>query len=189
MKKQLYWLSGGLFLLILLTVAAFFLASQPKSQETPLQSKNSTEQLSKIFDKKMDEISKVIVKNSSGEFVVFVKNEQNKPIYYMENLSNKMQVSQSIVEAFLLDLTNLMPEKVVEENCEDFGKYGFNEPTATIKVVFTDGTERMVALGAQAPLGLGSYLRVDGESAVYLLAEVSTEIFINVKESYLESKG
>lgn len=189
MKKNVYFIVIGAVFLGLLVGSLFFINSQPKKEELNKPSESSQEQVNKIFDKSVNDVESVVIKNSEGEFTIKADYKEDSPSYEIISSSGTQKPSQSMVNTFITELVNLIPEKIVEESCDDLSKYGLKAPTSSIKVTFKDALTKTLFLGNEAPLSLGNYLKIDDEKTVYLLADVNSDIFTNGKDYYFEEQS
>lgn len=71
----------------------------------------------------------------------------------------------------IVDITGANPEE-----------YGLTKPRATVNVTFTNGNERTITVGNEAPGAAGAYIMVNGDKAIYLVDVESVDAFL-YKES------
>lgn len=67
----------------------------------------------------------------------------------------------------IVDITGKNPEE-----------YGLTKPRATATVTFTNGNERTITVGNEAPGAAGAYIMVNGDKAIYLVAVESVDSFL-----------
>lgn len=67
----------------------------------------------------------------------------------------------------IVDITGKNPEE-----------YGLTKPRATVDVTFTNGNERTITVGNEAPGAAGAYIMVNGDKAIYLVAVESVDSFL-----------
>jgi hypothetical protein len=67
--------------------------------------------------------------------------------------------------------------RVIEERAEDLAVYGLDDPRATIRAELADGSTVVLQLGSEGPGGGASYVRREGDPAVYLVGNFSTAVF------------
>jgi hypothetical protein len=72
----------------------------------------------------------------------------------------------SVVSSTLGSLANLKADRRLSTEEVDAADYGLEEPTAKITLRIGDGTERLVEIGDELPLGSKRALRVDGADEV-----------------------
>lgn len=192
MKRNIKFLIVGIIILLVLLVIMFFLlfkSSKNKITENDSSNVKQTESISKILDKTPNDVKFIVVKNKSGNFSIDVDYSDNEQPFFKIKEVEPQEVSQSILKAFIDELVNLTPSKIVEDQAEDLEKYGLKDSASSINIAFKDGSHKLIKLGNEAPLSLGNYLSLDEEKKVYLLPSYNTEIFNNPKEYYLENKS
>lgn len=82
-------------------------------------------------------------------------------------------VDRDAVSALLTGLSSLSSDKVVEEKAADLKGFGLAQPGTRIIVTLKTGKTRTIALGDEAPVGGGSYLKVDGDLRVFTVSSVT----------------
>lgn len=76
----------------------------------------------------------------------------------------------------IVDITGANPQE-----------YGLTEPRATAKVTFTNGNERTITVGNEAPGSTGVYIMVNGDKAIYLVNVESVDSFLYKVTSLLDT--
>lgn len=70
---------------------------------------------------------------------------------------------------------------------ENLSQYGFDKPTATGAVTYTDNTTYKFVLGAQTPDKKGQYFREDGKNHVYILSTDDTLFMTQLPLDYVST--
>lgn len=76
-------------------------------------------------------------------------------------------LNQARVDDIAYSFSRLFAERVVEEDPEDLGLYGLDEPRATARAVLEGQNELVFYLGDKTSVGNSYYLQVAGSPAVY----------------------
>lgn len=76
-------------------------------------------------------------------------------------------LNQARVDDIAYSFSRLFAERVVEEEPEDFGLYGLDEPRATARAVLADQSQLVFYLGDKTSVGDSYYLQVAGSPVVY----------------------
>ncbi len=79
-----------------------------------------------------------------------------------------LEPNDTTVKALMNTMAGMTANKTVEEGAEDLDKYGLQQPLATAKISFEDGTSETVHFGIRNPAAENFvYCRKDGSSDVY----------------------
>ena len=186
MKKQVQNVIIASVILALLIGVFFLVTSLPvekKSDTSISEPSYSAEPFLKNF---LNNISSVLIENTSGTFEIEVSTQGDNKTYNIANLESSKTASQSSLEMFINQLINISPTKTVETDATDLKKYGLEPENSKITVKFKDSPTKTFKLGNQAPLSIGTYLRLDNEKTVYLISIPDAEIFSNSKDFYIE---
>jgi hypothetical protein len=82
-------------------------------------------------------------------------------------------VDRDAVGALIASLSSLSSEKVVEEQAGDLAGFGLAQPGTQIVLTLKGGKTRTIALGDEAPVGGGSYVKVDGDARVFTVSSMT----------------
>lgn len=83
------------------------------------------------------------------------------------------------------DLASLESYMTVEENADDLGKYGLDEPDTTFTVKFKDGSERTFLIGDVATKNRYRYFCEKDSSTVYMVVKTVLNNLIDRKEEFV----
>lgn len=76
------------------------------------------------------------------------------------------------------DAASVTTTKIVDINGENPEDYGLTKPRATINVTYIDGSTAVIKVGNEAPaVGEGTYVMVNDDKAIYLVANESVDSF------------
>lgn len=76
-------------------------------------------------------------------------------------------------------------KQVVDEAPGDLSLYGLDEPTASVDVVYSDGSELEFYIGSQERITGNYYCGVEGKSAVYLIEAQRCSAFLLPKKDFV----
>lgn len=133
-----------------------------------------------IIDKKADLVTSIRVENADGAFTFtrqkrFVASADASGImsdeYYWTSSDLKGIPQNDLkVRNFIASLSSLLENRRVEDEPDDFEKYGLADPQSTVFLEFDDGTNIKMHFGIQNPADSGSiYFKTDGSDAVSLV--------------------
>ena len=109
-----------------------------------------------------DKVAKIELNNSKG-LISFSKNGTNWKIVEPKDY----KIDKVSTDSFIKGILDIKADDVVEENTKDLDKYGLIKPTAKVIVKSTDGTNTIILLGSESPIGGAYYLKTSDSSAVY----------------------
>lgn len=147
-----------------LLVAAYLYLGSRKTDNTDPAVDTTEEQEISIIDSAQDKVSSLEFHNEGGSYKLVKKDNSWTMEPEMEFL-----LDSSLVDAAAGDFADLNANKVVEEKAADLGKYGLDKPTASVRVGFEDGTFKEAEIGAVTPTSDGAYVKLKGESKVYVV--------------------
>ena len=78
-------------------------------------------------------------------------------------------------------------KQIVEENATDLAKYGFDKPTATVKMTFKDNKAEDITclIGIKYEGENSWYVKTDKSDTVYLVANAGVSFAMNSELSYV----
>lgn len=161
---------GGILAALLLT------KPKPKPANVNLNSIGTEDPSAYITDRRADEVFSITVNNADGTFTftrqtraINSVNESGEPVkineffWTSEELCGVPQ-SDYAVRNFIGALAGLPEKNAVEDNAEDFSKYGLSEPRATALLRFDDGTSVEMLFGITNPVDEASVYFALGNS-------------------------
>lgn len=186
MKRQVQNIIIASVILALLLGIFFLVVSFPSNEEPDNSNSKISNSFAPFLENNIDKISSVSIENTFGKFTIELASQDGNKTYNIKNLEPNKASSQSSLQVFMSELTNISPIQTVESNTNDLKKYGLEMESAKITVSFTDNTAKTFKLGNEAPLSIGYYLRINDENTVYLISLSNAEIFLNNKNFYIE---
>ena len=84
----------------------------------------------------------------------------------------------SMFRSMLYTLTSISANSVVEEDAKDLSAYGLDEPTATVKTYYSDGSEVDLIIGSQAPVDQAYYCMTNESNTVYTIGSYVDSLLV-----------
>ena len=81
----------------------------------------------------------------------------------------KFVYDTSKFRSMMYTVTSISAVNLVEENAKDLSVYGLDEPTATVKTYYDDGSEVDLIIGSQAPVDGNYYCMTTESNTVYTI--------------------
>ena len=114
----------------------------------------------KSFNK--DKVAKIELNNAKG-LISFSKNGATWKMVEPKDY----KLDKVSTDSFIKGVINVKADDIVEENTKDLDKYGLIKPSAKIIVKLTDGTNTIISLGSESPIGGAYYLKTSDSNTVY----------------------
>lgn len=187
MKKQTQSLIICSTILALLVSILILLISMPNSEITDTSMSESVNVPEAFISKKIEDISKIQIKNLENEVNIIANKNEGNIEFTIPELASK-NVSKTNVEDFVKEILNMSPIQVVQENEDDLSTYGLNGDVPSISVFDNSGGKVVLKLGAEAPLSIGNYLRINDEHKIYLISPFYAELFKGDTERFLNKQ-
>lgn len=134
-----------------------------------------------LVDKTADMVEQIQVKNRFDEYVI---NRIGENEWIIPELKDKVPPYENGYTFATGDVAKIDSVKRVNSDPteQDLKEYGLDDPTAVIKVKYTDNSTFGMKVGNVAPGNTGNYIQVEGEKEVHICT--------TIRESYLlGSKG
>lgn len=90
----------------------------------------------------------------------------------------KFEYDTSMFRSMLYTVTSISAVKVVEEDAKDLSIYGLDEPTATVRSYYSDGSQVDVIIGSQAPVDQNYYCMTSESNAVYTIGSYVDSLLV-----------
>ena len=182
MKKNTKLILGSVIGLAVLGAATLALVlTQPKDDNAD--SGTSSDTSVSITDYETDDISTLTISNESGEYTI---NRLGKEKWGIDSIPEALANSSSYSNA-MSSAGGMSAKQVVEEDAADLAKYGFDKPTATIKMTFKDNkADDITCLVGIKYEGENSwYVKTDKSNTVYLVSNSGVSFAMNDELSYV----
>lgn len=160
--------------------------SSSSSADTSVEHDHEHEDEVLILENTAQRITSVKIENSFGKFTV-EKPASGKSSWHIKDLA-KVNEDSDLENSLIETVGQMTAYKLVEENCEDFSKYGLDKPTASFTVTYDDKSEKKINIGSKAPNNdRYYYVSIDGEKAVFMLLETKVNYFIKPVTQYVST--
>lgn len=138
-----------------------------------------------VTDKKRENVEAVSVINEHGSFL-FTRSEntvdgKTEFSWSSGEMLGAVQ-NNTRVNAFIGGLAGLSRQPLVEQNAENLEKYGLENPIATVKVTFDDGTETELFFGVNNPSDTSVYFRVGDRNVMTADKETISGVYRDIKD-------
>lgn len=188
MKKQIKIIIAAGIVLLLLVGAIIFLLTLPDVQSDTV-GETSTGAAT-LISKSSKNIEQITVDNGGGKYTlllydVVVENSDESSSESSGSSSSTESSSTALIftmqehDQYILDqdktdalayvCANLAATRTINSKGKEDSEYGLDSPRATVKVRFSDGSEKTVEVGNDAPGDEGTYVRMDNASTIYLV--------------------
>lgn len=184
MKKNTKIIIGSVVGLAVLGAATLALVLTQPASDTESSDTSSDSKVS-ITDYQTDDISTLTIKNESGEYTI---NRLGKEKWGIDSIPEALANSSSYSTA-MSSAGGISAKQIVEENADDLAKYGFDNPTATVKMTFKDNkAEDITCLVGIKYEGENSwYVKTDKSNTVYLVANSGVSFAMKTELSYVNT--
>ena len=96
----------------------------------------------------------------------------------------KFEYDTSKFRSMMYTLTSISAIKVVEENPKNLSDYGLDEPTATIRTYYDDGSQVDLIIGSMAPVDENYYCMTSEGSTVYTIGSYVDSLLVRKPIEY-----
>lgn len=182
MKKNTKIILGSVIGIAVLGAATLALVlTQPKSDNAD--SGTSSSKTVSVTDYTADDISTLTISNESGEYTI---NRLGKEKWGIDSIPEALANSSAYSTA-MSSAGGIGAKQVVEENATDLAKYGFDKPTATVKMTFKDNKAEDITclIGIKYEGENSWYVKTDKSDTVYLVANAGVSFAMNSELSYV----
>ena len=90
----------------------------------------------------------------------------------------KFEYDTSMFRSMMYTLTSISAGSVVEKDAKDLSVYGLDDPTATIKTYYEDGSEVDLIIGSQAPVDEAYYCMTSESGDVYTIGSYVDSLLV-----------
>lgn len=182
MKKNTKIILGSVIGIAVLGAATLALVlTQPESDNAD--SGTSSNKTVSVTDYTTDDISTLTISNESGEYTI---NRLGKEKWGIDSIPEALANSSAYSTA-MSSAGGIGAKQIVEENATDLAKYGFDKPTATVKMTFKDNKAEDITclIGIKYEGENSWYVKTDKSDTVYLVANAGVSFAMNSELSYV----
>ncbi len=90
----------------------------------------------------------------------------------------KFEYDSSKFRSMLYTISSISAVKLVEENAKNLSDYGLDEPTATVRTYYSDGSQVDIIIGSQAPVDDNYYCMTSESNAVYTIGSYVDSLLV-----------
>lgn len=162
-----------------LLVGAYFFINNKKGSANEDVSEDSTKTIT-VIELEKDKINQVEFNNENGKFSLKKQGEE-----WSMDPSSEFPVDSSAADSSASGVSSIIANKLIEENATDLSNYGLDKP-ATVKIGLSDGSSKELEVGATSPTSDGVYVKVKGESKVYLISSYSADGLKPTRSNFLK---
>ena len=132
-------------------------------------------------ERKVDEDTGYAYASEALDVTITRSTDENGSEVYSYDVSpdpGKFEYDTSMFRSMLYTLTSITANSVVEENAKDLSVYGLDEPTATVKTYYSDGSEVDIIIGSQAPVDQTYYCMTNESDTVYTIGSYVDSLLV-----------
>ena len=132
-------------------------------------------------ERKVDENTSYAYASEELDVKISRSTDENGSETYSYDVSpdpGKFDYDTSMFRSMLYTLTSISANSVVEEDAKDLSAYGLDEPTATVKTYYSDGSEVDLIIGSQAPVDQAYYCMTNESNTVYTIGNYVDSLLV-----------
>lgn len=146
------------------------------------------------------DIKEVKVKNDNGSFELLSEtptetstDKSGKKVTTTQKTQYTLKgyedapLASGMPDAVANDAAAVTTTNIVDINGKNIEEYGLDKPRATVTVTFANKNKRTITIGSEAPDSAGTYIMVDGDKAIYLVANDSVDSFLYKPMTFLDT--
>ncbi len=192
LKKKVAIISFGIIIALLGTI--YYIVTMPKTGGENVNIEGNDDYF-EIFSIQDENIKKVHIENGK-EDITFVRAEkveksasgkEIKTYIYEYPKKPDVLLSQAKIKNMLYDFYEFNVKKLVSEDMEKKGDYGFNENCPSVTVTDINDVETRFILGDKSAVDESYYVMKEGEDKIYLMSGYKASSFLNEFNSYRET--
>ena len=169
-----------LLVIVALLGGAYYFISNRNVPEDNSEDYNSD--IIKLSDYTSDKVESLTLKNPDGTFVIVKKDTE-----WVISSPAGFNGDSSVLSSIVINAGSLTADKLVEENAQDLSVYGLDNPVL-ITVKLNDGKEFTVEIGDKTPTKGGYYVKLSGESKVYVIGSYTGDKLV-IGKNGMKSKA
>lgn len=167
--------------------AVFWVRGRDELPEKPTESTDVTinheNEKYLVYKCNLYDVTSVNVVNGYGEYTL--KRDISGNITFAG--SETVPLQKQYVKLLYESVDGVYALSTIEKNSTNLDWYGLENPSATVKISFRDGTSAQILVGDPAPLGDGYYIRMEDSRDVYLGSNAFAGRFLQAKTGYYET--
>lgn len=132
-------------------------------------------------EREVDDDTSYAYASEELDVVITRETDENDSTTYQYDVSpdpGKFEYDTSMFRSMLYTLSSISANSLVEEDAQDLSIYGLDEPTATVKTYYSDGTEIDIIIGSQAPVDEAYYCMTSQSNTVYTIGSYVDSLLV-----------
>jgi hypothetical protein len=132
-------------------------------------------------DRQVDDDTSYAYASEELDVTITRTEDESGSVSYSYDVSpdpGKFEYNTSMFRSMLYTVTSISASTVVEENAKDLTVYGLDQPTATIKTYYSDGTEVDIIIGSMAPVDEAYYCMTNESNTVYTIGSYVDSLLV-----------
>lgn len=160
---------------------AYYFLSHKKTKENDAALETGQSAI-KVMSVEKEDITSVEYNNPNGKFTIKFdgKNWTIDPAF-------EFKIKYNNANSAAIDMSTIVADKVIEENAADLSKYGLDKPSS-VTVTLKNGTKKTIEVGSKTPTNDGIYVKMQGESKVYMVGEYYLDKLTLTKGKLIETQ-
>jgi hypothetical protein len=184
MSKKVKAIVWGAVAILILSAAVVVLVmlqkDEPDAEDQLISSLN--ESLIPLVNEDTYDLESAYISNQENDYTIELVGEE---IWRIRELMDYDNLEYLYLQT-LSQCANINATEIIEENCSDLSKFGFNDPILTLKLKYVNGHEYNLTVGAYSSDGNVQYVTKDGGNTVYSLPGTAlTNLYLS-KYEYID---
>lgn len=181
MSKKIQAIIVGSIVIVLLVGALLALKFTKKSEPADETSSVDVEIIT-LFEAGESKLEYANVKNKDDEYKIELLGENKWGIKALDGLKQIEAMYPDTIDK----IDNIYANEIIEENCTDLAKFGFDKPSLVAEIKFEGKDAFKITLGDISPDSYTRYAIITGENTVYDLSTSTLSSLLHTKYDYLD---
>lgn len=154
----------------------------PKAPEKENTSSGTTSY--ELYRQSTAAVDHVDIENEKDTLTVQTTGTDEWTVVGLENYTLQTDVLKSTIT----NAAALVASDKVGDDITDFAQYGLDHPVSKATVYFTDGSTKSFEVGGKVPGVNNYYVRLSGESTVYVVSNAKMAYFLKAKTDFISAQ-
>lgn len=120
----------------------------------------------RILSLKEDSVRSIEIVSQGGVATVLKKDDSGK---WSITAPAPLAADPSAISVLLSAASNLLADRIVDENVTDLASYGLSPAKVTVTLGLADGSQKKLLIGEENPTGNSVYAKVEGDNRLYTM--------------------